>query len=54
MTLLLLVIAGGCGALLRYEVELAVRLAQVIKANPNIKDPNRIPVGTKLRIPIIK
>ena len=25
MTLLLLVIAGGCGALLRYEVELAVR-----------------------------
>ena len=33
---------------------LKVRLAQVIKANPNIKDPNRIPVGTKLRIPIIK
>lgn len=33
---------------------LKVRLAQVLKANPNIKDPNRIPVGTKLRIPIVK
>ncbi len=33
---------------------LKVRLAQVLRANPNIKDANRVPVGTKVKIPIIK
>ena len=33
---------------------LKVRLAQVLKANPNIKDANRVPVGTKVKIPVIK
>lgn len=33
---------------------LKVRLSHVLKANPNIKDPNRVPVGTKIKIPPIK
>lgn len=33
---------------------LKVRLAQVLKANPNIKDANRVPVGTKVKIPVVK
>lgn len=33
---------------------LKVRLSHVLKANPNIKDANRVPVGTKVKIPIIK
>ena len=33
---------------------LKVRLSQVLKANPNIKDANRVPVGTKVKIPVVK
>lgn len=33
---------------------LKVRLAHVLKANPNIKDPRKLRQGQKIRIPIIK
>ncbi len=36
------------------EHGLKVRLAQVLKANPSIKDPKKLRQGQKLRIPVVK
>jgi nucleoid-associated protein YgaU len=33
---------------------LKIRLAHVLKANPSIKDPKKLRVGQKLRIPVVK
>ncbi len=33
---------------------LKVRLQQVLKANPSVKDPKKLRLGQKLRIPVIK
>jgi nucleoid-associated protein YgaU len=36
------------------EHGLKVRLAQVLKANPSIKDPKKLRQGQKIRIPVVK
>jgi len=36
------------------EHGLKVRLAQVLKANPSIKDPKKLRLGQKIRIPVVK
>jgi hypothetical protein len=36
------------------EHGLKVRVADVLKANPKLKDPKKLFVGMKLRIPVVK